>query len=52
MNTEVTIPTTQATETTPAVDQLGKLLELVATDDEFTLLRRTLELYTLEVMNG
>jgi hypothetical protein len=52
MNNEMTTTTAPVAETTPAVDQLGKLLELVATDDEFSLLRATLELYTLEVMKG
>ena len=37
--------------TTP-VDVLGKLLELVSTDDEFALLRQTLEAYTEEMANG
>lgn len=37
--------------TTP-VDVLGKLLELVSNDDEFALLRQTLELYTEEVLEG
>lgn len=37
--------------TTP-IDVLGKLLELVSTDDEFALLRQTLEVYTEEVASG
>lgn len=37
--------------TTP-VDVLGKLLELVSKDDEFALLRQTLEVYTEEVAKG
>ena len=37
--------------TTP-VDVLGKLLELVSKDDEFALLRQTLEVYAEEVAQG
>ena len=46
------ITTNVAFDYTTPVDVLGKLLELVSKDDEFALLRQTLELYTEEVLQG
>ena len=46
------ITTNNSFDYTTPVDTLGKLLELVSKDDEFALLRQTLEVYTEELAKG